>query len=457
MRRNYDKQELIFYYQNEDFPSEMISKDVLIHKEWIFNEETEEPLICQGKKIKLSPSFILEEELEPKAKIGFKKGPQPSKPAGKHQIQKPKEVWRKNEPEENTGFFDDFKGKTDDKQVEKFKRNLEVSFAKENSISIEQSVFSDHLNKPGESKQHKPQVFKVVDSNNPSTSIGQSISVDSFFENADLIMGSSESEVKKTKNNKITQLMSFDPNPKVVSIDLIFKVNDYLQYPRDEKLWYIYHTGAKSSFGPLSSSNIKELYESKMLDGMSEVRFIDIYNLKNKKPFEFFHLKELEHYQFLENIEISGLLKIAVNIKSRILNTSNKNEKSPFDINKLTSEPANINSIVTNNKRENTKSGDINNNKSLQIQPNASKENTPSVHKDLPKNSPSLDDDSIYNIPLPATSSKPQIDENIVIIKKVEDSPKSSKSDNKKNKKIPVPKGKPVELEVKLGMIQFIL
>jgi hypothetical protein len=146
-----------------------------------------------------------------------------------------------------------------------------------------------------------------------------------------------------------------------------------------------------------------------------------------------------------------------VNIKSRILNTSNKNEKSPLDINKLTSEPANINSIVTNNKRENTKSGDINNNKGLQIQPNASKENTPSVHKDLPKNSPSFDDDSIYNIPLPATSSKPQIDENIVIIKKVEDSPKSSKSDNKKNKKIPVPKGKPVELEVKLGMLQFIL
>jgi hypothetical protein len=89
--------------------------------------------------------------------------------------------------------------------------------------------------------------------------------VDRFFENADLIMGSSESEVKKPKNNKLTQLMSFDPNPKVVSIDLIFKVNDYLQYPRDEKLWYIYHTGAKSSFGPLSSSNIKELYESKMI------------------------------------------------------------------------------------------------------------------------------------------------------------------------------------------------
>jgi hypothetical protein len=418
MRRNYDKEELIFYYQNEDFPTEMISKDVLVHKDWIFNESSEEPLVGQGKKIKLAPCFILEEEIEPKSKQGFKKGVQGSKQAGiKNPIQKPKEVWRKNEPEENTGFFDDFKGKTDDKQVEKFKRNLEVSFAKENSISIEQSVFNDHLGKVGELKQSKPHVYKVVDLINSSTSSGQSISVDSFFENADLIMGSSQNEVKKSKTNKLTQLMSYDPNPKIVSIDLIFKINEHLQYPREEKLWYIYHTGAKSSFGPLSSPNIKELYESKMLDGMSEVRFIDIYNLKNKKPFEFFHLKEIEHDQFLDCIEISALLKIAVNIKS-----------------KLTQELSN------KNKKENTI------NKNLQSKP--SKENPLTINTTT-----SLDSDSIYNIPLPA---KPVVDENIVIIKKVEDSPKSSMSD-KKSKKTPIPKGKPVELEVKLGKFEILI
>ncbi len=45
-----------------------------------------------------------------------------------------------------------------------------------------------------------------------------------------------------------------------------------------------------------------------MVNGQTEVRFIDIYNYKSKKPFAFFKLKELDDPKFLENIEYSPLI-----------------------------------------------------------------------------------------------------------------------------------------------------
>ena len=50
------------------------------------------------------------------------------------------------------------------------------------------------------------------------------------------------------------------------------------------------------------------MFFGNMVNGQSEVRFIDIYNLKSKKPFSFFKLKELDDPKFLENIEYSSLV-----------------------------------------------------------------------------------------------------------------------------------------------------
>jgi hypothetical protein len=311
MKNKFVKNDLIFYFQTQDFPENLIFPDVLIHKELIFSEDSEEPELSQtNKKLKLSQCYVLEDEIEPKGKGNFKKGTQARGVAGTGAAranfkgkQENFNVWRKNEPEENSDFFDNFKGKSDSTQVEKFKRNLEVSVTRENSLSIEKTKFNDHLQNGA---------IRIIKDESDLHEVASSLSADNFFENADKIMEIINTPtITPLKNN-----FKSDPNPKIVYIEQLSKINEHLQYPKDENLWYIFHPVAKSAFGPLSSPNIKEMYESKMLDGQSEIRFIDIYNLKNKKPFAFFKLKDIEREGFLEEIDISPLLKVAVAIKS---------------------------------------------------------------------------------------------------------------------------------------------
>jgi hypothetical protein len=286
MKNKFAKNDLIFYFQFQEFPTSQISSCAMKHKELIFNDEAEESILSQiNPKTKYSNCFVIDDEDSKQRTGGFKKNPITKGPP--KQNPKPN-VWIKNEPEENFDFFDDFKGKTDEKQVEKFKRNLEISFSKENSISITKSTFNDHLDP---SYVPAEEVF----------------SADNLFDNADKILGLTTTTLNIKKVDRPE--LKTDPNPKIVNMEFLFVVNESLNYPKDEQLWYIFHPAAKSAFGPLSSPNIKEMYDSKMLDGNSEIRFIDIYNYKNKKPFTFFSLKEIENTSFLENIEFSPLLK----------------------------------------------------------------------------------------------------------------------------------------------------
>jgi len=77
---------------------------------------------------------------------------------------------------------------------------------------------------------------------------------------------------------------------------------------------------AKSSFGPCSTANLEEMYNGNMVNGQSEIRFIDIYNLKNQKPFTFFKLKELENPKIMDNIDISSLFTNAIKLNSKPIN-----------------------------------------------------------------------------------------------------------------------------------------
>lgn len=309
MKNKFAKNDLIFYFQFQEFPTSLVSSCAIKHKDLIFNDEAEEPILSQANpKTKYTNCYVLEEEDSKHKTGGFKKGPM-TKVLPKQQNPKVN-VWRKNEPEENFDFFDDFKGKTDEKQVEKFKRNLEISFTKENSISITKSTFNDHLDP---SYVPEEEVF----------------SADNLFDNADKILGLQPTTLNLSLKKKVERpQLKIDPNPKIVNMDFLFLVNESLNYPKDEQLWYIFHPAAKSAFGPLSSPNIKEMYDSKMLDGNSEIRFIDIYNYKNKKPFTFFSLKEIENTTFLENIEFSPLLKVDLNSNSKAKQVEEKEKNS---------------------------------------------------------------------------------------------------------------------------------
>jgi len=124
-------------------------------------------------------------------------------------------------------------------------------------------------------------------------------------------------------------------------------------------LWYIFHPVAKSSFGPCSSDNLQEMYTAGMLDGQSELRFIDVYSLKNTVPFSFFKLKDMESTKFLKRIEPSEILKKAIKIPVGFpnedfnLKNSKKNSRKVSSNNYEEKERKNSNNFNNNKQNEN--------------------------------------------------------------------------------------------------------
>jgi len=106
------------------------------------------------------------------------------------------------------------------------------------------------------------------------------------------------------------------PSFRKVNIKMVYKINEQLKYPTDDALWYIFHVEAKSSFGPISSKHLEEIYNSKNIDGNSEIRLIDIFKIKNKGAFAYFQLIDIENPMFLKNtIEPSSLIRYTEELK----------------------------------------------------------------------------------------------------------------------------------------------
>ena len=178
-------------------------------------------------------------------------------------------------------FFDNFEGKVDKSKLQIFKRNIGLQINSQNSICIYHNKFYD-------TKKNKDQYEKEISS--------KKISVDDLF---------TKGEEALTKSLDEEDDKNLSKDPKVVEIKRIFKVNEYLKVENKKQLWYIYHTAGKSSFGPLTSENIEQMYNSKMLNGESEVRLIDIYGVDEGDNFKHVKLKEVEKSGFIKRICIS--------------------------------------------------------------------------------------------------------------------------------------------------------
>ena len=179
-----------------------------------------------------------------------------------------------------------------------------------------------------------------------------------------------------------------------------------------------------------------------MLTGQTDIRFIDIYNLKNTKPFEFFKLKEVETSSFIEEVEISALLKVAVSIKSRQVDKEKKkinyNMIQPTNNNNTTDQSTIKNITITN---ENTKSS-INMNNTSSMKPKTTQNTqTKNIHN-------TYEQDSLYSIVNKETKEDKKIQQKEEIYIEPINTPNTKKEKIKK-----LPKGKPVELDVKLGKL----
>lgn len=169
--------------------------------------------------------------------------------------------WKSNEKDE---FFDNFKGKYNQNDVEKFKRNAELSYA--NVVSL--CILNDKL----------------------------------FDENSDQ---------SNTKNVDDFFSKHIDKKPKLLTLpiqDCILRVNKNINYSEDLPLWYIYHSEADSSYGPISSKDICQMIKSDLINEDTKIRFIDTFLYKGFKSFEFFPLKEIKIDNFSEYVKINPII-----------------------------------------------------------------------------------------------------------------------------------------------------
>lgn len=104
---------------------------------------------------------------------------------------------------------------------------------------------------------------------------------------------------------------NFHPQEEIVkiNIDNIFTFNSAFNIPNEVECFYFRNKIRGIIFGPVSSLNVQNLYQSNKIDSTFEFRTIDIFSFKDKKPFEFISLKEINKDKWEECIVESPLLK----------------------------------------------------------------------------------------------------------------------------------------------------
>ena len=267
MEKNFKNKEILLKYEKcsfNDFLGKLehnLKENHDIHK-IIFNEDSIEPImrkvddtICNKENFEMKNCYII--PLIQKNKLN-------------------ENEFRKNSGI-STNFFDTFdkrkrKLSDNDRKIYAFKKNnLTLSFNHIVSISIINNEI--YFNKEPKINTKEKDIEKV--------------DIDEFFED-------------ETK---------YSSDPKIVDIDKIYLVNKYLNIDKNKPLWYIYHLIAKSSFGPLSSENIYEMYKSNIINGLTLIRLIDIFSIENVDSFNYIKLKEIERKIFCKRIKISSLVK----------------------------------------------------------------------------------------------------------------------------------------------------
>ena len=219
-----------------------------------------------------------------------------------------KTKWKKEEEfinekdKETIDFFDNFKGKYDKNSIENFytknkstKELLQISqtYVIANEVSIQ------HIN------------HNLLDHNEKKEFVLEEkiMNIDDMFDkNVNNQTLCYNKDKHTTINNKIKSPFVKSNNLLDLPVkECINLVNSTLNYPKDKPLWYIYHEGAESSYGPLSSNYINEMIDMNLLNENSKIRFIDVFVYRGTEQFEFFYIKDIKTDNFHSNIEISNI------------------------------------------------------------------------------------------------------------------------------------------------------
>ena len=101
-------------------------------------------------------------------------------------------------------------------------------------------------------------------------------------------------------------------------IKVVYNTNKKLHVSYNDPLWYVYNSFLKYSFGPFSSMQLEGMYISKQVLSCTLIRPIDIFKIKNKEPFSYIQLKDLENSNLIEPPKIQRNLNLNIQVCKEI-------------------------------------------------------------------------------------------------------------------------------------------
>jgi hypothetical protein len=126
---------------------------------------------------------------------------------------------------------------------------------------------------------------------------------------------------EKPKNLESSMIESFSLNKEMTfnkvneiiktpfNTNMLFIINEKLKIGKNEQIWYL-QKNEGLIYGPISSKEVESLYMDKQIDGLQEIRLVDVFKIRGRPSYEFFKLKDLENPNFLKDLDTnSSILK----------------------------------------------------------------------------------------------------------------------------------------------------
>jgi len=408
----YNKQIILSKFKTSGIHPDLVKNIITSHKECLLADKPAQPELISNPSINYSSAFNLDviERFAKSSGVSKQKNQKINRhnPTTSISQNNPNpDAWRVPDDPAANDFFDDFKGKSDQTQVKQFINDKKHS--NDLKVSNEVDVIINCIKKVAtfnnlKSVLNKDEIFQntkatpskenTTTKNTANTTLNQKEKGDKvvgipgavhLFKGSEIYDKSTEEvktlhtskEVKETKQETPKKESKVEkPEPECdVDFSMLYLVNQKLNYPKEQPLWYIYHMVGKSSYGPLSSKVLEEMYRMQQLGKDTEIRLLDVFSFKNQKPFSFVKFIDIFEKGFLDKIVTSSLMCIVDTInnkKNEVVHKIEYKTKTPIsqadsiynvnpDVVKSTSTLNNTCTTVTQDETKSNKSGNSNN------------------------------------------------------------------------------------------------
>lgn len=308
-----NKEKLLSHFKHSQLPLNMIQDNCLQYKDYLFSETALKPETKQksenndaynnnskiNSKNNFKDSFIIENKKE-------------NVNLANNNYNNNNNAWRSKNNNTNNNIPQNTFSKGANVAVAK--HNIEDSMLYDSKSANNNLNLNDTMNEDAD--QYR--IFKdfLNNSNNKNTITPSSKN----GKDNNKIDDTTQSNNINNKNN--LQYRQYEQ----VKIDNIYLLNKKLNYNVDAPLWYVFHPIGQASFGPLSSKQLTDLYNIKIIDGSWLVRLLDIFEFKNINEFQYVKLTIINKDDWINEVNDSKLLQYTelYKISQNILNGNNK-------------------------------------------------------------------------------------------------------------------------------------